>query len=129
MAQARQQRKKKALLERFGAFLDEVFTVGPRFSMEALRKYEETGREAIEQRETFARVTPRPVEERESDILGELVFTRVREKEHEGAETVRAPMTRQALDDTLTLAQKMETAERGRDLNLREWTEREEGVA
>ncbi|MBU0532946.1 hypothetical protein KKB44_05635 [Candidatus Micrarchaeota archaeon] len=103
---------KRSIRERFNEILDEVFRAGPAFSMETLRRYEETGLEARQQRE-IREATPRPTEER--DVLGELVFRKARETQ----EPIRAPMTQMALSQTLALAEQLEN---GR-VDFRGWVE------
>jgi len=110
MAQT-QQKRRRSLAERINELLDEVFTAGPQFSMETIEKYAQEAERAREQR----------AEEqgKSGDILGELVFTKVKsERRH-----AEAPMTQEALEETLTLAEGLEHSRTREDLRrvLEQW--------
>lgn len=107
-------KRRESLRERFNQFLDEVFTAGPRFSMETLRRYEAT---ALEAREMEMLRTSRP--RRSETEIGELVFRRVEATEM--AEISRQ-MTNEAIEAAIDLGERFElSATGGRPLSLREW--------
>ncbi|MBN1169522.1 hypothetical protein JXA56_00715 [Candidatus Micrarchaeota archaeon] len=99
------QKKKTDIRERFNEFLDDVFQSGPRFSMENLRRYEQT---AIESREL------RTAKPRKSDI-GQLVAKRIEETR------ISRHMTATALDAALKLGEELETATESKSINFKKW--------
>lgn len=107
--------------KRFGDWVSEIFRAGPAFTMETLERYEEEAVKVRQQRQAIREVTPRPAKEK--DILGELVFKKV-PKGKQSQEPIRPPMTRRALDETLTLVQLIEEAKTPRDLDkIKKWVE------
>ena len=105
MAQPATRKKKSDLKERFNQFLDEVFQSGPTFSMDNLRRYEETAKQSRELRTT----TPRKAQ------IGELVAKRVKDTK------ISRHMTVRALDEALKLGEELEIAANSNDLNLKKW--------
>lgn len=114
MTRTAAQKRKEGLREMFNSFLDEVFTAGPRFSMETIRRYEAAAMEARE-REMVRESTPR----RSESEIGELVFRRVEET---GMHEINRQMTDEALDAAIDLGERLElSATGGRRLSMRAW--------
>lgn len=107
-------KRKESLRERFNQFLDEVFTAGPSFSMDTIRRYEAAAIQARE-REMVRETTPR----RSESEIGELIFRRVEET---GMSEMNRQMSDQALEAAINLGERLElSATGGRRLDLREW--------
>jgi hypothetical protein len=114
MTRAAASKTKESLRERFNEFLDEVFTAGPRFSMDTIRRYENAAIEARE-REMMRETTPR----RSETEIGELVFSRV---EATGMKEISRQMSDQAIEAAIDLGERLElSATGGRRLSIREW--------
>lgn len=126
MPPRKQAKKKKEevtteeMRKRFGEWVSEIFRAGPAFTMETLERYEEEAVKARQQKHAIREVTPRPADEK--DLLGELVFKKV--PKESAQEPIRPPMTRKALDETLSLVQLIEEAKTPRDLDrIKKWME------
>lgn len=114
MTRTAARRTKEGLRERFNQFLDEVFTAGPSFSMETIRRYETAAMEA-RGREMMRESTPR----RSESEIGELVFRRV---EATGMNQINKHMTDEAIEAAIDLGERMElSATGGRRLSIRDW--------
>jgi hypothetical protein len=114
MTRAAARKRKEGLRERFNQFLDEVFTAGPSFSMDTIRRYESAAIQARE-REMMRESTPR----RSDSEIGELVFRRV---EATGMDEINRQMTDQALEAAINLGERLElSATGGRRLDIRGW--------